>query len=152
MFVVAATKNPWSRKRRINLADLMNEPWTLPPPDMPGAGRYRSRHVYAEAFRAAGLDLPAATVVIESGIARIALVAKGRFLTLSSETVIRFGSGDIAVKTLPNDLPDVRIPVGIVTLKNRTLTPVVQLFTECAREIATPSARRKSVSARGRQV
>jgi DNA-binding transcriptional LysR family regulator len=145
VFVVAATKNPWSRRRRISLADLMNEPWTLPPPDMPGT-------VHAEAFRAAGLDLPAATVVIGSGIARIALVAKGRFLTLTSETVIGFAGGDMAIKALPIDLPDIRIPVGIVTLKNRTLTPVVQLFTDYAREIARPSARGKSVSARRRQV
>jgi DNA-binding transcriptional LysR family regulator len=145
VFVVAATKNPWSRKRRISLADLMNEPWTLPPPDMPGT-------VHAEAFRAAGLDLPAATVVIGRGIARIALVAKGRFLTLTSETVIGFAGGDMAIKALPIDLPDIRIPVGIVTLKNRTLTPVVQLFTDYAREIARPSARGKSVSARRRQV
>jgi DNA-binding transcriptional LysR family regulator len=33
-FVVAAgAQNPWCRRRRIRLADLMNEPWTLPPPD-----------------------------------------------------------------------------------------------------------------------
>jgi DNA-binding transcriptional LysR family regulator len=145
VFVVAAAKNSWSRKRRISLADLMNEPWTLPPPDMPGMA-------HAEAFRAAGLDLPAATVVIGSGIARIALVAKGRFLTLTSETVLRFAGGELAIKTLPIDLPDIRIPVGVVTLKNRTLTPVVQLFTDCAREIARPSARGKSVSAQRRQV
>ena len=31
MFVVAAPKNPWSRRRKVKLADLMNEPWTLPP-------------------------------------------------------------------------------------------------------------------------
>jgi DNA-binding transcriptional LysR family regulator len=142
VFVVAATKNPWSRNRKISLADLMNEPWTLPPVDMPGT-------VHAEAFRAAGLDLPAATVVIGSGIARIALVAKGRFLTLTSETVIRFADRT-AIKALPIDLPDIRIPVGIVTLKNRTLTPVVQLFTDCAREVAKPRVKAKSASARHR--
>jgi DNA-binding transcriptional LysR family regulator len=143
VFVVAATKNPWSRRRRVSLADLMNEPWTLPPPNMPGV-------VHAEAFRAAGLGYPAATVVIASGIARIALVAEGRFLTLTSESVIRFAGRDMAIKALPIDLPDIRIPVGIVTLKNRTLTPVAQLFIDCAREVARPTAKDKSVSARRR--
>ena len=137
VFVVAATKNPWSRKSKVNLADLMNEPWTLPPPNMPGM-------VHAEAFRAAGLGLPDIAVVIASGIARIALVAKGRFLTLTSESAIRFARRDMAIKALPIDLPDIRIPVGIVTLKNRTLTPVAQLFIECAREVARPTARGKS--------
>jgi DNA-binding transcriptional LysR family regulator len=143
VFVVAATTNPWSRRRRVSLADLMNESWTLPPPNMPGT-------VHAEAFRAAGLDLPAATVVIASGIARIALVAEGRFLTLTSESVIRFAGRDVAIKALPIDLPDIRIPVGIVTLKNRTLAPVAQLFIDCAREVASPTAKGKSVSARRR--
>jgi DNA-binding transcriptional LysR family regulator len=115
----------------------MNEPWTLPPPNMPGM-------VHAEAFRAAGLGLPDIAVVIASGIARIALVAKGRFLTLTSESAIRFARRDMAIKALPIDLPDIRIPVGIVTLKNRTLTPVAQLFIECAREVARPTARGKS--------
>jgi hypothetical protein len=36
-----------------------------------------------------------------------------------------------------------RVPVGIITLKNRTLSPVVQLFVDNAREIAKPLARRK---------
>ncbi len=40
-FVVAATANPWSRRRKVGLADLMNEPWTLPPPDSePGLGHF----------------------------------------------------------------------------------------------------------------
>jgi DNA-binding transcriptional LysR family regulator len=123
----------------------MNDPWTLPPPNIPGM-------VHAEVFRAAGLGLPAATVVMASGLARIALVAEGRFLTLTSESVIRFAGRDVAIKALPIDLPDIRIPVGIVTLKNRTLTPVVQLFTDCAREVAKPLVKAKSASARHRQV
>jgi DNA-binding transcriptional LysR family regulator len=30
-FVIAGIKNPWARRRRIKLADLINEPWALPP-------------------------------------------------------------------------------------------------------------------------
>jgi hypothetical protein len=30
--------------------------------------------------------------------------------------------------------------IGIITLKNRTLTPVAQLFIDCAREVAKPMA------------
>jgi len=36
------------------------------------------------------------------------------------------------------------VPIGIVTLKNRTLSPVAQLFIETAREVAKPLAKRKS--------
>jgi hypothetical protein len=36
-----------------------------------------------------------------------------------------------------------RQPNGIVTLKNRTLSPVAQVFIDCAREVAKPLAKRK---------
>jgi hypothetical protein len=38
----------------------------------------------------------------------------------------------MAIKALPILLPQTERPVGIVTLKNRTLTPVAQLFIDCA--------------------
>ena len=31
--VVVGINSPWAKRRRIELAELMNEPWTLPPPD-----------------------------------------------------------------------------------------------------------------------
>jgi DNA-binding transcriptional LysR family regulator len=45
-----------------------------------------------------------------------------------------------AVKVLPINLPTTRRPIGIVTLKNRTLSPVAQLFIDCAHEVAKPLA------------
>src|SRR5262245_24305168 len=43
--VVAGSQSPWTRRRKIDLAELINEPWTLPPPDSdPGA-------LTVEAFR-----------------------------------------------------------------------------------------------------
>ena len=146
-FVIAAKENPWSRgRRRVRLADLMNEPWALPPPESPPGA------LDAETFRAAGLELPAAAVVTDSAIARLALVAGGRFLTITSDATLRFSGWGMAVEALPIDLPDIRSPVGIVTLKNRTLTPVAQLFIECARGVARPLATGKSVSTRHRRV
>jgi hypothetical protein len=44
---------------------------------------------------------------------------------------------------LPVELPIARVPSGIVTLKNRTLSPVVQLFVDSARKVAKPLAKRK---------
>ena len=46
-------------------------------------------------------------------------------------------------QVLPVELPMARVPIGIVTLKNRTLSPVAQLFIEHAREVAKPLAKRK---------
>jgi DNA-binding transcriptional LysR family regulator len=137
--VVAATDNPWSRRRRITLNELVNEPWTLPPRDT----AYGS--VAVDAFRAAGLELPRATVVTTSGVARIALVAKGRFLTIAPEFTLRFLAWDVAIKALPINLPTAQGFVGIITLKNRTLAPVAQIFIDCARKVAKPLATGKSL-------
>ena len=138
--VIAATQNPWSRRRKVVLADLINEPWTLPPADS-AVGE-----TLANIFRAAGLDPPSGTVVSLSSInARIALVGKGQFLTIVAESDFRFAGGR-AIKALPIDLSSYR-EIGIIALKNRTLTPAAQLFLDCARELAKPLAR-KPVSPR----
>jgi DNA-binding transcriptional LysR family regulator len=132
VFVIAASGNAWVRRRKIRLADLMNEPWALPPPGESGLVR--------NAFRAAGLEVPRPAMVTTTGVARIALVAKGRFLAIASESVLRFGGWEGAIKVLPIDLATKAGAVGIITLKNRTLTPVAQLFIDCAREVAKPIA------------
>jgi len=45
-------------------------------------------------------------------------------------------AGRFGLKELPINLPARPWPVAIVTLKNRTLSPVVGRFLECAREVA----------------
>jgi DNA-binding transcriptional LysR family regulator len=144
-FVVAATQNPWSHRRKVALSDLMNEPWTLPSPDsLPGL-------LAADDFRAAGLDVPRATVVTHTAVARVVLVAKGRFLTIAGKAAMEFAGGRTAIKALPIELATTHGYVGIITLKNRTLTPVAKLFIDCAREVAKPLAAGKSSFARRRQ-
>jgi DNA-binding transcriptional LysR family regulator len=128
--VVAAARNPWTRRSGIQLTDLINEPWTLPPPDSPFGT------VIAEAFRASGLDFPRTAVFVNTAAARNALVSSGRFLSIVSYSMSTFRMNHPVLKRLPIDLPAMRIPVGILTLKNRTLGPVAQLFIECAHSVA----------------
>jgi hypothetical protein len=77
-------------------------------------------------------------VITYTLIARLALVAKGRFLTIA--TTASFTGLHTTIKALPIELAPANTPLGIVTLKNRTLTPVAQLFLDCAREVAKPMA------------
>jgi hypothetical protein len=79
--------------------------------------------VVDDIFRAAGLDRPAGTTVSTSGVARIALVAKGRFLTIAAESQFRFAGADMAIKVLPVDLRVHLVEVAVITLDNRTLAP-----------------------------
>jgi LysR substrate binding domain-containing protein len=55
--VVAAMGNPWTRRRRIDLAELVNEPWTLPPLEAT-IGTFA-----IDAFRARGLKPPRTAVI-----------------------------------------------------------------------------------------
>src|SRR5262249_38518251 len=55
--VAAGVQNPWTRRRKIELAELGSESWILPPPESVTGS------VAMEAFRASRLDHPRATVV-----------------------------------------------------------------------------------------
>lgn len=130
--VVAGAHSPWARRRKITLRDLADEPWTLPPPQRAFGP------VFEAAFRAAGLDYPRATVFTISPDARIGLVATGRFLSILPVSHLRLPRRRAEIKVLPVKLSVDRIPFGIVTLKNRTLSPAAQLFIEHARQVARP--------------
>lgn len=130
-FVVAAgAKNRWVSRRTLNLADLLGEPWILPPLDS------WSGALVLEAFRASGLDLPQATVFTFSNSLRSNLAAAGRFLTVLPDYLMKSSAKHPLLKPLPVELAATRRQVGIVTLKNRTLSPVAELFIDCARETA----------------
>jgi DNA-binding transcriptional LysR family regulator len=134
--VVAGTRNPWGRRRRIALAELVNESWVLPPPEgVLGPA-------YLEVFRASGLDYPRASAITAPPGVRLNLVATGRFLTIVPISVLRLSKRP-GIKVLPVKLQYDCVPVGIITLKNRTLSPIVQLFIETANEVSKPLAQRK---------
>ena len=130
ILVAAGARSPWARRRRIELAELVNELWVLPPPDS------LIGPLVMEAFRGSGLPYPRATVFVGPIEGRVRLLASGRFLTIFLPSVLRFSRGRPKCKVLPVELPSPTVSVGIVTLKNRTLSPAARLFIEHAREVA----------------
>jgi DNA-binding transcriptional LysR family regulator len=137
-FVVAVgEQNQWARRRRIELSDLVNEPWVLPPPESSLAS------VAMEAFRNSGLDFPRATVFAVSPEIRIGLLSLGRFLTMFPTSVLKFPTKRPGIEILPVKLPVSRAPIGTVTLRDRTLSPLARIFIDEAREVAKPLAKRK---------
>jgi DNA-binding transcriptional LysR family regulator len=135
MLVVAGTNNKWQRHQKIVAAELINEPWALSPYDS------FIGSIVKEAFRAKGLNPPRMTVSSYSLQLYTALLATGRFLTVCSASSLRLSGKRFKMKALPVDLPIRPVHVGIVTLKNRTISPAGQLFIECARQIAKPLAK-----------
>jgi DNA-binding transcriptional LysR family regulator len=134
--VMAGPQSKWVRRRNIALQDLLEEPWILPPVDSI-AGRYN-----AEAFRSSGLESPRAQVVSFSYPLSHALLATGRFLTLQPVLMARLAK-HLPLKVLDVRFAGVRRSIGIMTLRNRTLSPLAQLFIACARDIAGALSRRQ---------
>ena len=135
--VATGPQNQWVRRRRIEIAELVNELWVLPPPDSVIGS------IVTDAFRASGLDYPKVSVVTDCPHMRISLLATGRFVTIFPASAFRFLTKRSELKILPVELPTALRPNGIVTLKNRALSPVAKLFIDCAREVAKPLTKRK---------
>ena len=127
--VVVGARSRWARNRKITLAALVNEPWTFPPNQVVHA-------LIDEAFKAQGLAAPKERVIAGSILLRNQLLATGRFLTVLPNSVLKYNAKQWSLKALPIDLGVKPRAVAIVTLKHRTVSPVVQLFVEHLRAVA----------------
>lgn len=136
LFIVSGPQHPLARRRRVDLAELGNEPWCGAPFDSFPWSLVR------DVFRSKRLAIPRNVVRTRSILARNGMLVTGRFLTILPTTILHFGAQNLSLKRLPVDLPIPTYPVGIVTLKGRTTTPVAQLFIDCAREVSRPLAKR----------
>jgi DNA-binding transcriptional LysR family regulator len=135
-YVVAGPQNKWARRRKIELAELADEPWCLPPVgSLPGT-------IFGEAFRAAGLDFQNKGVTTGSPQLHLNLLATGPFLAILPGSLLRFTRHLHSLKVLPVKLSIPPWPVGFMRLKGRTLSPVAQLFIASTRDVVKPFARK----------
>jgi len=131
---VAGVRNPLLRRRKIKLAELANEPWTWP------AQGTDIDALMSDAFRASGIEPPRATVYADAINMRTRLAATGPYIAVIPASIMKFPGKSPLISVLPVTLPTTQRQIGIFTLKNRTLSPLAQVFIECAREVARPSA------------
>jgi DNA-binding transcriptional LysR family regulator len=141
MVLTAGTHTRWARRRKVDLAELIDEPWLLPAPE---TWNYT---LLKEAFQARGLPMPKARVVTLSQQLRAHLLANGPYIVPFQKFSLQLLDADrFAIKVLPVELPARQAPIALITLKNRTLTPVVERFIEYVREVAksVPDQARKT--------
>ena len=132
LVVVAGGPSPWALRRKIELAELVDEPWILSgPPSWP-------HRILSEAVAARGLHMPKTILRTYSVHIRANLVASGRFVATFPKSVARFYADRFELKILPIDLPARPWPVVLLTLKNRTLSPVVEHFIAHLRDCTRP--------------
>jgi len=139
--VATARGSKWAGRRNIELAELVDERWILPASDNFGSPAYTG---VAEAFRLRSLPMPKSLLITSSVHIATHLLAKGSFITATS----KFAAESFGLSVLPIDLWPGSWPAVIVTLKNRTLSPVVERFLECAREVVRSIASRANRQAR----
>ena len=128
--VLTSARNPLTRRRKLTLADLVDEPWVQLPADSLFGG------MVVEVFRAHGYEPPRPTVVTHSEYLKNDFLAKGRFLTLLPGFMLKVPGWQPRLKALPIALPHTRKPIGLITLKGRMLTPLAQMFIENVRTVA----------------
>ncbi len=136
--VVAGLQNPLVQRRKITLADLVDEPWCATPLDTAIGS------LLIDAFREEGLRPPRLRVSsVMSPMLVTRLVARSRLLAVIADSLLNhFYAGQMPVKKLPVTLRAPSFGVALVTLKNRSMTPVAEMFMQCAQEVARPLANR----------
>jgi DNA-binding transcriptional LysR family regulator len=128
--VVAGIDSQWARRRQIELAELFDEAWVLPPLDsIPGL-------LIAEIFREHGLNYPRASILTLSVQLTATMIATGRFVGLLPGSVARFSAKRVGLKILPVKVPTVLGSVVVITVKKRTPSPLAQIFISSARAVA----------------
>ena len=144
LVVVTGPNNPLARRRKIEFAELLDEPWTLQP-------RENSFGAFAmDAFRAAGLAPPRITVATTSSNLRGEMLATGHYLTMVPRYWILLPRRHPSLKVLPVEFPNTRLKVAIITLRNRSLSRATELFIDSVRALTKPR-REKNDAVRVRQ-
>jgi len=123
-------RNPLAARPNLDLEELIDEPWILSPPG------YWHYSVVEQAFRARGLSPPKARIVTLTVTLRMQLLAGGPFVSVFGSSLMRLNARRFGITTLPVALPRQPWPVIIVTLRNRTQSPVVERFIETAHAVA----------------
>src|SRR5215470_15584305 len=135
LVVVTGPKNPLARRRKIELSELLDQPWTLQP-------RENNFGSFAlDALHAAGLSPPQVTVATTSSNLRGEMLETGRYLTMVPRYWVLLPRERPSLKILPVEFPNTRLKVAIITLKNRSLSRGTELFINNIRALTKPLAR-----------
>jgi DNA-binding transcriptional LysR family regulator len=126
LVVAAGQSNPWAQRPKVELAELLDEPWAFSPLDS------LSGVSMEQAFRSSGLNLPRIMVVTSSMQLLRRLVMENEFLALFPRSAVQFSQG---VRVVPVTVTALWQPIGIITVKHRTLSPLAKLFIECAHSV-----------------
>jgi DNA-binding transcriptional LysR family regulator len=128
-WIIAGTKSPWARRRKITLEELCDEPWILPPSPM-------ILDLLNSGLESRGVRLTNVSVTSASLLLRSELLATGRFISIMHASILVKNAKTWGLKRLDVNFDLRSPPISLVMLKKRTPSPVVQRFIEHVRAIA----------------
>jgi DNA-binding transcriptional LysR family regulator len=123
---MAARGHPLLLRKKLDLGDLMEEQWTLSPPDS-----FLGRTV-VDLFRRRKLPLPPAMVTTISIHMRLDLLSSGRFLTVLPAQMLQHPSHKAWLRALDVNLSDSSQPIALVTLKRRRSGGAIRFFEQAS--------------------
>lgn len=128
--IVVRADHPLLSRPGLSLADLAHEPWILPRRET------SLRRQIDEAFRIENAPAPANCVESVSFLTNRALVLRADHLAVWPVQLVRFEEGLGHIRALPIDLPTMRQPIGICTLRATRLSPAAETLIAALREVA----------------
>lgn len=122
LVVICSRQSRWARRRKVSLADLVDEPWVFPPPAGFLTGIMRGE------FEAQGLALPRPTVTTSCTYSLSVLVGNGNFLGIHPRAMLTTPNQHPLLTAVDVGLPTTRGAIGLISLRDRSLSPVAKLF------------------------
>lgn len=122
LVVICSRQSKWARRRNVSLADLVNEAWVFPPPSGFLTGIMRGE------FEAQGLQFPRPTVTTSCTYSLSVLVGNGNFLGIHPRAMLTTPNQHPLLTAVDVGLPTTRGAIGLISLKDRSLSPVARLF------------------------
>lgn len=128
--IVVRAGHPLTRRRGLTLADLLDEPWTLPRQET------SMRRQIDEAFRVQGLPPPANSVESVSILTNRSLVLLADYLVVWPVELARFEAAQGLVAALDVPLPTTHRPIGLSTRAGARLSPAAETLIAALRREA----------------
>jgi DNA-binding transcriptional LysR family regulator len=137
LVVAAGVHSRFKHRGKVDLANLIDEPWILTPS---GAAIYN--HMM-QVFRQRRLTPPFVAFGTQSFGFRGDLLKTGDYIAPIPRSIFNEYAKRFPLKLLLVDLPVRPWLIALVTLKNRTVSPVVERFIDSTRSVAKAMARGK---------
>jgi len=128
--VLADQSHPLIGRKRLALADLVGEAWTLSP-QTSFLGR-----IVADLFERVGLTYPATVVSTLSIHMRLNLLASGAFLTMLPARMVGDPANAGWLRALDVEMPESAGSIAAITIRNRRAVGASSLFQQACRDVA----------------